>query len=184
MRKATLPVVGSVVLLAAGLTAIPTSTALADDTTATFEVTAGALTVDAPATATVGTGAPGSVVNGALGPVAVTDARASADGSWVASVTATNFVTGASTPSEVTLATEIDYWSGPVTASTGNGTLAPGQVNAAAKVPLDTTTPLTALTHAGGTGNNTATWNPTLSVRVPLDSQAGTYEGTVTHSVA
>ncbi|MFI9644053.1 hypothetical protein ACIG87_29055 [Micromonospora sp. NPDC051925] len=50
--------------------------------------------------------------------------------------------------------------------------------------PLDNTTPLTAFTHVGGTGNNTATWNPTLVVNVPLDSQAGISPGTVTHSVA
>ena len=184
MRKAKLPVVGGVVLLAAGLTAVQTWTAVADDTTATFEVSAGPLAVDAPATAAIGTGAPGTAVDGSLGPVTVTDARASADGSWVASVTATNFVTGGATPSEETLASEIDYWSGPVTASTGDGTFTPGQVAAANEVPLDTTTPLTALTHAGGTGNNSATWSPTLSVNVPLDSQAGTYTGTVTHSVA
>jgi len=184
MRKAKLPVVGGVVLLAAGLTAVQTWTALADDTTTTFEVSAGPLTVDAPAAAAIGAGAPDTAVDGSLGPVTVTDERASADGSWVASVTATNFTTGAATAPETTLASEIDYWSGPVTASTGDGTFTPGQVAAANEVPLDTTTPLTALTHAGGTGNNSATWSPTLSVNVPLDSQAGTYTGTVTHSVA
>lgn len=35
-------------------------------------------------------------------------------------------------------------------------------------------------THAGGTGNNTASWQAALSVRAPQDSVAGTYTGTVT----
>ncbi|WJK42161.1 hypothetical protein O7608_07170 [Solwaraspora sp. WMMA2056] len=45
-------------------------------------------------------------------------------------------------------------------------------------------TPVTAFSHDGGTGNNSATWNPTLDVNVPLANIAGTYTGTVTHSVA
>jgi hypothetical protein len=33
-------------------------------------------------------------------------------------------------------------------------------------------------------GNNTTTWNPTLIVTIPSTAVAGTYTGTVTHSVA
>jgi hypothetical protein len=183
MRNVRTSVVGGgVALLVAALTAIPAS---ADDTTVTFTVTAGVLDITVPASASLGSGAPGTVIDGQLGAVSVTDLRASANASWTATVTATDFTTGAGSASETTLATEVDYWSGTATATTGNGTFTPGQAAAGDRVPLNNApTTVTAFTHSGGTGNNTATWNPTLSVRVPLDSQAGAYTGTVTHSVA
>jgi hypothetical protein len=34
------------------------------------------------------------------------------------------------------------------------------------------------------TGISTASWNPTISVLVPPAAVAGTYSGTITHSVA
>jgi hypothetical protein len=162
----------------------PAAAAPTDDTIVTFEVEAGTLDIVTPATADLGGGAPGTVITGTIGPVTVTDSRASADASWTTSVTSTDFVTGGGTAPETVLASEVDYWSGPATATTGNGTFTPAQLTAAAAAPLDDTTPLVAFTHTGGTGNNTATWNPTLNVNVPLDSIAGTYTGTVTHSVA
>jgi hypothetical protein len=176
--------IGAVVAATVGRAAAPAAAAPSDTTTTTFAVSAGLLDVDAPASASLGSGAPGTVINGSLGVVTVTDSRASADASWVTSVVSTNFVTGGSTPPEVTLATEVDYWSGAATSTTGTGTFTPGQATFGARAPLDNVTPLTAFTHVGGTGNNTASWNPGISVRVPLDSQSGTYTGTVTHSVA
>ncbi|MEK8109072.1 hypothetical protein NKG94_38520 [Micromonospora sp. M12] len=80
-------------------------------------------------------------------------------------------------PAETVEASLIDYWSGAATATTGTGTFTPGQATSAAAAPLDTVDPLTAFTHTGGTGGNTATWNPTLIVNVPLDSIAGVYTG-------
>jgi hypothetical protein len=174
---------GSVALFIAGAT-IPAAAAPTDDTVATFDVAAGTLDILAAAAADLGEGAPGTAVNGTLGPVAVTDDRAAADASWGTSVTSTNFTTGGATPPETVLATEIGYWSGPFTATTGTGTFTPGQATAPAAAALDNVAPLTAFTHTGGTGNNTATWEPGLVVNLPLDSQAGTYTGTVTHSVA
>jgi hypothetical protein len=156
MRSAKLAAVSGGLLIAATLAAASVHAAPTD---ATFTVTAGTLAVTTPASANIGSGAPGAVVDGLLGAVTVTDGRASANASWTATVTSTN-------------------------STTGTGTLTPGQATAANKAPLNTTTPLTAFTHTGRTGNNTAVWNPTISVRVPLDSQAGTYTGTVTHSVA
>jgi hypothetical protein len=167
-----------------GYAAAPAAAAPSDSTTVTFDIGAGTLDIDAPASSALGSGSPGGVIDGALGPVTVTDGRASADASWVASVTSTNFVTGTGTPSEVILASEVDYWSGPATTTTGNGTFTPGQATLADRAPLDNAIPLTAFTHVGGTGDNTAVWDPSLSVNVPLDSEAGTYTGTVTHSVA
>lgn len=178
-------VIGGAIVVAASLVAGGAARAApTDDTTVTFEILAGTLDIDGPATADLGSGAAGATINGQLGPVTVTDGRAAADASWGATVTSTVFQTGGGIPTETVLPAQIGYWSGPATATTGTGTFTPGQVNAAAAEPLDATVPATAFTHTGGTGNNTATWNPTLAVDVPLASQAGIYTGTVTHSVA
>jgi hypothetical protein len=37
---------------------------------------------------------------------------------------------------------------------------------------------------AATTGNNFATWNPTVSITLPAQAVAGTYSGTITHSVS
>ena len=41
-----------------------------------------------------------------------------------------------------------------------------------------------AFTHTNGVGDNSVTWNPTVSVRLPLSAVAGNYSGTLTFSVA
>ncbi|MFG2048563.1 hypothetical protein ACGFIW_14180 [Micromonospora sp. NPDC048935] len=184
MRTAKICLAGAAAAAMVGFLAAPASAAPTDTTTTTFEVLAGTLDIDAPATADLGTGAPGGTITGQLGAVTVDDSRGAADASWVASVTATVFQTGGGSPPETVLPSEIDYWSGPATATTGNGTFTPGQATSGDAEPLDSVTPVTAFTHTGGTGGNTATWNPTLIVNVPLDSIAGVYTGTVTHSVA
>jgi len=184
MRIVRFLVVGSSVALFAAGAAIPASAAPTDDTATTFAVLAGTLDIDAAATADLGTGAPGADITGSLGAVTVSDTRAAADASWETSVASTDFTTGGATAPETVLASEVDYWSGAATATTGTGTFTPAQATAGAAVPLSVTVPITAFTHTGGTGNDTATWAPTLIVNLPLDSQAGTYTGTVTHSVA
>jgi hypothetical protein len=181
MKKIVAATIGFTGLVAL---ASPASAAPTDDTTVTYEVLAGTLDIDAPATADVGTGAPGGTISGQLGTVTTTDSRAAGDASWVATATATAFQTGGGTPSETVIPSEISYWSGPATATTGNGTFTPGQTTSADEEPLDSVTPLTVFTHTGGTGGNSASFNPSLTVYLPLDSQAGIYTGTVTHSVA
>lgn len=177
-------VLSGAVAVGMAATALPAAAAPTDDTATTFAVSAGTLDIVAPETAALGSGAPGTDINGALGVVTVTDGRASGDASWISTVTSTVFQTGGGTPPETVLAAEVDYWSGPATATTGDGTFTPAQATAGAAQPLDNVVPLTAFTHVGGTGNNTASWNPGIVVHVPLDSQNGTYAGTVTHSVA
>ncbi|MEU8113671.1 hypothetical protein [Micromonospora sp. NPDC048947] len=184
MRTAKIVLAGAAAAAMVGFLAAPAAAAPTDTTDTTFEVLAGTLDIVAPATADLGDGAPGGTITGQLGTVTVTDSRGAADASWVASVTATVFQTGGGSPPETVLPSEIDYWSGPATATTGDGTFTPGQATAGDAAALDSVTPLTAFTHSGGTGGNTAAWNPTLVVNVPLDSIAGVYTGTVTHSVA
>ncbi|MFY1697490.1 hypothetical protein [Solwaraspora sp. WMMA2101] len=165
------------------LTAMP---ALAqENTTTTFDVDAGTLDLSVPATADLGSGDGGTTITAQLGAITVDDTRAAADASWDATVEATDFETDdGGDPSEIIDVTSIDYWSGTATATTGNGTFNPGQEASGDAVALSDVTPVTAFSHDGGTGNNSATWNPTLDVNVPLANIAGTYTGTVTHSVA
>jgi hypothetical protein len=180
-------IIATTAVLAAGLSAGPASASVpspSGSTTQTFDVDAGTLDVESPVTADIGGGGPGTVITGQMGPTTVTDGRASADSSWVSTVTSSVFQTGGGTPTETILPGKVDYWSGPATATTGNGTFTPGQSDTGSREPLDSLMPLISFTHTGGTGNNTATWDPTLQINVPLDKQAGVYTGTVTHSVA
>ncbi|MEV0808398.1 hypothetical protein [Micromonospora sp. NPDC050200] len=149
------------------------------ETAATFDVTAGVLEITVPDTADLGTGTPGSAITGSLGAVSVSDQRASTTPNWTASVISTDFTTGAGGTGQVVPATSITYASGTVTPGAGQT----GTCNASTATPLDNTTPITAASHTGGSGNNTCSWNPTLVVTVATTNVAGTYSGTVTHSV-
>lgn len=153
-------------------------------TTVTFTVSAGeGLEITVPdGPASIGTGDPGTQVEGQMGAVTVTDDRAALTATWVASVSATDFTTGGGTAAETIPNTAISYWSGAATATTGTGTFVPGQTNAASAVVLDQTR--TAFSKTTGSGNNSATWNPTIEIDVPAQAVVGTYTGTVSHSVA
>ncbi len=145
-------------------------------------IAAGALTISVPVTAVLPSTPPGTTTTAQLGTVTVTDQRGTAPASWTATVTATTFVTGGATTPETIPLTQISYWSGPVTATTGTGTFTPGQASAAAAVTL--TVPRTGFSVTTGSSVNSASWNPTLSVSVPAAAVAGTYTATITHSVA
>ncbi|MBE1492539.1 hypothetical protein [Plantactinospora soyae] len=151
-------------------------------TTVTLNVTAsGGLTITVPATANLGNGTEGSTISGNLGPVTVLDQRALLNASWNATVVASDFTTGGGTAAETIPAINVRYWSGPATGTSGEGTFTPGQPTAADAEIINV--PQTAFTHTGGSGNNFATWNPTVLVDVPDATSGGTYTGTVTHSV-
>ena len=176
MRRILFVAVGAVVLATAF--AAPASAA---DTTTTFTVTTGTLTITAPASAALGSGAPGGLIDSSLGNVTVVDERGVAPAPWAATVYGTDFTNGT-----VTIPIgSVSYWSGAATATTGDGTFTPGQITSADEVALGGIgTPLTAFSHTGGTGGNSATWSPGLEVAVPATAQVGVYTGTVTHSVA
>lgn len=163
-------VLGALALMAAA--AMPASAAPTGDTTATFTLEGGSLDVTAAAGASLTDGAPGAAsVSGSLGPVSVSDTRGSTAG-WVMSAASSTFVDGAGSVSS-----DVSYNSGAATTSTGI-------VN-----PTSTgATSITAVTAvAAGTeasGNNTASYTPTLTVSLPASALAGDYEGTVTTSVA
>jgi hypothetical protein len=168
-----LAVIGTATL-AAGLTASPAGAA---DTATTFELTAGGLAISAPKTADLGEAAVGSAaVSGKLGPVTVTDDRGALVAAWTATVSSTDFTTGSATPGETVPKRNLLYTPGLPTASNPTvGAFVP--TAGALGLPLPVYV-------AATTGNNFATWNPTVTITLPAQAVAGTYTGTITHSVS
>ncbi|MFG2907423.1 hypothetical protein ACGF13_20455 [Kitasatospora sp. NPDC048286] len=141
-------------------------------TTVTFAVTSGALTLTVPASANLGSGAPGTVISAPIGPCTVTDDRALASASWTVTAAETDFTNGVTTIA----ATDATYTVGTVT-TTGTITATPTNVTLSNSAQ-------TVLTGSAGVGDNTASWNPTISVNVPPSAVGGIYTGTLTQSVA
>lgn len=154
-----------------------------DTTTITASACAvpGELSISAPATADLGSVSPGGTISENLGPVTVTDERLLSAPSWVATVVATDF-TNPAAPAATIPNTNISYWSGIATATTGAGDFVSGQPTATDAETLDVER--TAYTLTGGIGDNSATWEPGVIVQVPLFAVVGTYTGTITFSVA
>ena len=160
----------------------PASAATSGSTIATFAITGGALNITVPAstvalaTGTVNTGA--ASASGVLGSVAVTDTRGLLVNSWTTTVTTTSFTTGTTPTADQTVAAgKVAYASGPSTATTGLGAFVP-----------TTSTPIgigvTGASWTGLAGNDSAAWSPTLTFTLLASQVAGTYSGTITHSVA
>jgi hypothetical protein len=143
---------------------------------------AGVLSISVPSSAALPATAPGTTTTGQLGTVTVIDSRALGSAAWTATVSATAFSTGSGTGPETIPPSRVTYWSGPATASAGSGTLTQGQAGPANAQNLSTIRVAFSLT--GGSGTNSASWNPTFSVEVPAAAVAGTYVATITHSVA
>ncbi len=102
--------------------------------------------------------------------------------SFTATVSSSNFTTGTGTPAETVLRASISYWSGPATASSGAQTAVPGQLTALQAQALSA--PRTAFTSTGLVLSISTSWNPTIVVSIPAAAVAGSYTGTITHSVA
>ncbi|MEX2587074.1 MAG: hypothetical protein WD602_03650 [Actinomycetota bacterium] len=137
----------------------------------------GSLSINAPPSAELGSAPTGSpTLSGSLGPVQVTDTRSVAL-SWSATVSSTSF-TGPG-PTAIP-GGSVTYISGAATESSGLVTPVPGP---ALGVTLEG--PKTAFS---GTvlvvGGNSVTWNPTIRVALPEGALAGSYSGTITHSVS
>ncbi|MET8333623.1 hypothetical protein ABZV14_06630 [Streptosporangium canum] len=174
MRKPLLVIAAAVGF---GLVAATSLPAIADDTVVTFSITTAGLTISEPGSENLGSVASGAAsVSGQIGPVTVTDDRGTLNGSWNATVISTDFTTGGGTAPETIPNINVTYSPGSATATTGTGTFTPGPggiINV----------PRVAFTGTELVGDNTATWNPTLTVTIPAGKVAGTYSGTVTHSV-
>jgi hypothetical protein len=157
-------------------------------TTTQFTVNAGALTINVPSgPINLGSGDAGTTISntftGAGGTVVtVSDQRAALSPSWTASVIAATggFTTGGGTTAETIPNSDVAYTSGNATSTTGNGTFTPGSPTAQESLNVSRT----AFSHSGGSGDNTAAWNPTITVDVPAQAVSGQYTGTINHSVA
>ncbi len=158
--------------------------AQASDTSTSFTLTAaGGLSVSAPASKSLGSVATNAgTVSAQLGATTVTDLRGALGASWTATVVASDFTTGAATADETIGKANVSYWSGAATATTGTAVFVPGQLTNLLAAVIDSAQ--TAFSATGTVGNNSATWNPTVTITVPADSVVGSYAGTITHSVA
>jgi hypothetical protein len=173
MRTRSLLVVVAAGLLGLGI-ALPAS---ADTTTASVTVTGGTLTISAPAAAgslgSIANSVSGGTISGTLGQVQVNDARSAAAGSgWVASVISTAFTPSAG---PTIAASFVSYTAGTITKV--------GTATYTANNPGNLTGVSAAVTATGITGDNSATWTPTINVAVPGGTVATTYSAIITHSV-
>jgi hypothetical protein len=180
---------GIMVAVPARADTCPTPDAVCD-TALTFEVTAtDGLNVTVPnGPLALGTAASGATITntftGAGGSnVSVADQRSVANPTWTVTVTSTNFTTGGGSPAETITNANIGYRSGNEI-SPVNGPFTPGQ-----PIPPGTyeamTGTVTAFSRAtAGGGNNSVSWDPGIQVTVPATAVAGTYTGSVTHSIS
>jgi len=149
------------------------------DTTTTFALTGGALTMTVPAAATLTPATAGaSTVSGPLGLITVADLRAALNNGWTDTVSSTTFVLtgGTGTTNETVAVANVAYASGAGTV-TANGSFTQGNLaNGAVPGPGGT--------HTAASGISTTTWTPTLTLTLLGSQVAGVYTGTVSHSVA
>ena len=169
------------VAIATGTFAFATAEPAAADTTgisaATITVQGGFLSLTVPIDAgNLGTrtnSVDGGTISGQLGQVQVSDARSAAAGSgWVTSVISSAFTPPAG---PAIAASAVSYSAGAI--------VKVGTATYTANNPSNLTGVVAAVTATGITGDNSATWNPTISVTVPGGMAAGVYSATITHSV-
>lgn len=193
MRKPL--VLAMAAVMSVGVAALVPATASAagsGDTPSTFALTGSVtgLAISVPDGSTspvdLGSATTGAAsLSHALGNVTVTDTRGALAANWSVSGSATDFTnstTGGSTADETVTKANVGYWAGV-------GTAQAGQVGAF--VPAGLVTAPVSLAGAGasvgqwaGVGNNTVTWNPTITFTLLPSQVAGTYTGTITHSVS
>jgi hypothetical protein len=171
--------------IAAGLAlsaaiASPAAQAAETGTTATFTVNGGSLAVSAPAASTLSSGVSigTASVSASLGAVTVSDARSVIGGSWTATVSSTNFTTGDGSAGKVIDNANAAYTTGLASLVSGAAVVLTPAVGAS----LDSAQ--TAASATAVLGDSEVSWNPTVAVTIPDDVAAGTYTGTLTHSVA
>lgn len=165
-------VAGSVVLV--GAMALPAGAAPSSDTASTVTVTGGGLAITAPATASLGSAAPGATATANLAGVQVSDTRAGTIG-WTAAVISTD-LTGTISGAATIPAAAARYTPSGVATVTGIAVVTP-------TTQSNLTTAKAVQTATAVVGNNTATWSAALSVVIPGGALADTYSGTLTHSV-
>ncbi|WP_344892188.1 ice-binding family protein [Streptosporangium longisporum] len=138
----------------------------------------GPLSISVPAAADLGSVTAGrSGPSNNLGEVTVTDERGASPATWVVTVGSTDFTTGEGTESETIPGELVGYSPGAATRTTGDATFTPGTAG-------DLGSERVAFSASDGIGNNSATWDPTITVTLPVGVVTGIYTATITHSVA
>jgi hypothetical protein len=175
LRFCALAAITSTTVALAGV--VPASAATTGVTSANVTIIGGALAISVPAAAgSLGSATNevgGTTISGSLGEVIVSDARGAAAGSgWVASAISTAFTP---TSGPTIAAANVGYSAGTI-AKVGTATYT-------ANDPANLTGVAPVVTATGITGDNSATWNPTIIVAVPGGTAAGTYSATITHSL-
>ena len=172
MRKSLFATVAAAGALADAV--ISPAVSNAADTVLTFTVLGGALNITAPASQALTV--TGDVASGGITPVVVSDQRLGING-WTASAISSDFEKPSPDPATIP-ASAVTYSAPLLPARTGISTVA------GVLVPqtIDSTTAVVVATAV--IGANTATWTGTVEVDLPSEVVAGTYTGTVTHSVA
>jgi hypothetical protein len=175
------PATGDLILASTASSAAPGSDCLPASSdprcSSRVPVVLGVLSITGPASASLGSAAPGGTASASLGTVRVTDERPGLAG-WTATTFATDFSTGGGTTAETIPIRDVLYLIGGFISTTGSATF--------------TRTPVTGLsgtaqavvTATNVHGDNSAAWTPVIQVSVPSGAVAGTYSATITHSVA
>jgi hypothetical protein len=179
---AALALAGSVLAAAPAMAApcTPPVGGACGDTAVTFTLTAGALAISAPATAGLGsvnTSSAATSITGQLGSTTVTDGRAALVAAYAVTLSASNFTTGTSGPTETIVGSTVTAFSGAVTHTNTTAS----KVATATSTGVPTATPIMGL--AAYSGTDTAVYNPTISVPIPATNVAGLYSGVVTQTV-
>lgn len=159
----------------------------AGDTPSTFTLSSsGGLSIAVPdgsvTPVSLGTASTGSgSLSHALGNVTVTDGRGQLTATWSATASSTDFTTGTQTANETVTKANVGYYAGVGTALVGQvGGFVPAGT-ALTPVSLGSSA---AVGQWAGTGNNTVTWNPTITFTLSPSQVAGVYSGTITQSVS
>ncbi|MCW2599191.1 MAG: hypothetical protein JWM02_1020 [Frankiales bacterium] len=145
------------------------------------------LAITAPTSVSLGSVAStGGTLAASLGNVTVSTAGLLSIGAaWTATASASAFTTGGGSAAETIPAANVSYLSGPSTASSGINlsSCAAGQLVSAVSIGASQT----GFGCAGlgiALGGTSLTWRPTITITLPAAVVAGTYQGTITHSVA
>jgi hypothetical protein len=168
-------VLTSTVSLGATLPADADQTAVSS---ATVTLVGGGLSITAPSDAgnlaSTSNGVGAVTISGQLGQVQVTDSRGAPTGSgWTATAISTAFTPMAG---PAIGAGSVRYTAGTITKV--------GTATYTANDPPDLTGVAPVITAEAITGDNTATWNPTIHIVVSANMAAGVYSGTITHSIS
>ncbi len=186
MRPLPVMVVAATSVALSLATATVAQAAGSGTTPVTFTIVGGSgLAITAPSgSVSLGpNGSPSGSLNALLGPVTVTDNRTLQVGAgWTATVSSTDYTNNDTVPAVTVPNSRVSYASNLAT-TTGTGVFTSGGLLPTTSVPFGASAQ-TAYQARTVVGNNSATWNPTLTVAIPSDAVVGTYGGTVTHSVS